>query len=295
MGQILPKSAKSLFPWGRSLLNNSDPSLGCVLHTYRPQIPLFSPFPPNSQDLEPPLGPCPTLALLPPPRCPQPRPPWSPPRGLEGLGGPVTTVDGRREDDIDVRDPPRLLLGHPPGPSPDTPGTPPGPRPNPPSMEEHLATMHEKLRHELPNFFLKIPDYSLYAPDVEFQFQHFHLHTRGRPMYAVAVAVCRALAWGYFASLRLEVLALTRHPEDWSVRARWRLTGLPLHLLLLRWYRRDKRTLLRSYDAISTFFLNSQGLIRCHRVDKLMPAPTAVPEPKKLLVAAALALALSRP
>uniref|UniRef100_A0A8U8BJU7 Uncharacterized protein n=1 Tax=Geospiza parvula TaxID=87175 RepID=A0A8U8BJU7_GEOPR len=112
-------------------------------------------------------------------------------------------------------------------------------------MEEHLASMAERLRHELPNFFLKIPDYGLYAPDVEFQCQHLHLHTRGRAMYAVAVALCRALAWGYFASLRLEVLALTRHPEDWSVRARWRLTGLPLHLLLLRWYRRDKRTLLR--------------------------------------------------
>ncbi|XP_068034505.1 LOW QUALITY PROTEIN: uncharacterized protein C6orf136 homolog [Anomalospiza imberbis] len=233
----------------------------------------------------PPLG----LALLPPPRCP-------PPRGLEGLGGPVTTV-GRaaREDDHrrqgtppgccwDPRDPPRA----PPGP-PRRRGNPP------PSMEEHLASMHERLRHELPNFFLKIPDYALYTHDVEFQCQHLHLHTRGRAMYALALALCRALAWGYFASLRLEVLALTRHPEDWSVRARWRLTGLPLHLLLLRWYRRDKRTLLRSYDAFSTFFLNSQGLIRCHRVDKLMPAPTAVPEPKKLLVAAALAVALARP
>lgn len=256
------------------------------------QIPNPAFFPPHSQ--EPPLGPGPALALLPPPRCPQARPPGTPPRGLEGLGGPVTTVDGRREDDIAVRDPPRLLLG-PPGPPPGTAGTPPGRRPNPPSMEEHLATMHEKLRHELPNFFLKIPDYALYAPDVEFQCQLLRLHTRGRAMYAVAVALCRALAWGYFASLRLEVLALTRHPEDWSVRARWRLTGLPLHLLLLRWYRRDKRALLRSYDAFSTFFLNSQGLIRCHRVDKLMPAPTAVPEPKKLLVAAALAVALARP
>ncbi|XP_050840808.1 uncharacterized protein C6orf136 homolog [Serinus canaria] len=255
-------------------------------------------------DLEPPLVPGPALALLPPPRCP-PRPPGTPgtpPRGLEGLGGPVTTVDGRREDDIAVRDPSlggRLLLGPPPGTS--APGNPPpkgrggSPQSPPPSMEEHLASMHERLRHELPNFFLKIPDYALYAPDVEFQCQHLHLHTRGRAMYAVAVALCRALAWGYFASLRLEVLALTRHPEDWSVRARWRLTGLPLHLLLLRWYRRDKRTLLRSYDAFSTFFLNSQGLIRCHRVDKLMPAPTAVPEPKKLLVAAALAVALARP
>ncbi|XP_027563047.1 uncharacterized protein C6orf136 homolog, partial [Neopelma chrysocephalum] len=97
---------------------------------------------------------------------------------------------------------------------------------------------------QLPNFFLKIPDYGLYSHDVEFINHLLHLHTRGRPMYQVAVALCRALAWGYFASLRLEVLALTRHPEDWSVRARWRLTGVPLHLLLLRFYRRDKRQLL---------------------------------------------------
>uniref|UniRef100_A0A674GWP8 Uncharacterized protein n=1 Tax=Taeniopygia guttata TaxID=59729 RepID=A0A674GWP8_TAEGU len=287
-GQILPKSIKTSFCMGVNppkigkpppLSHGTTPP--CNDPRPPPQIPLFSP---HFQGLEPPLG----LSLLPAPRCP-------PARGLEGLGGPVTTVDGRREDDIDVRDPPRLLAG-PPGPPPGTPGTPPGRRGSPPpSMEEHLATMHERLRHELPNFFLKIPDYALYAPDVEFQCQHLNLHTRGRAMYALALALCRALAWGYFASLRLEVLALTRHPEDWSLRARWRLTGLPLHLLLLRWYRRDKRTLLRSYDAFSTFFLNSQGLIRCHRVDKLMPAPTAVPEPKKLLVAAALAVALARP
>lgn len=65
-------------------------------------------------------------------------------------------------------------------------------------------------------------------------------------MYQVAVTLCRAAAWGYFASLRLEVLALTQHPEDCSIRARWRLTGLPFHLCLLRFYRRDKRELLRS-------------------------------------------------
>lgn len=67
------------------------------------------------------------------------------------------------------------------------------------------------------------------------------------------MALCRAVAWGYFASLRLEVLALTRHPEDWSIRARWRLTGLPLHLCLLRFYRRDKRHLLRSAPSQHPF------------------------------------------
>ncbi|XP_065510939.1 uncharacterized protein C6orf136 homolog [Caloenas nicobarica] len=235
------------------------------------------------QDLEPPRGPVSALPLLPPP----PRA-LSPP---EGLGGDITTVDGHREDDIAVRDagappaPPLLLLLR--GPSPLL--APPGPPRPPPTMDEHLATMHQKLQHELPNFFLKIPDYGLYAPDVEFIHPALRLHTRGRPMYQVAVALCRAVAWGYFASLRLEVLALTRHREDWSLRARWRLTGLPLHLCLLRFYRRDKGQLLRSYDAFSTFFLNSQGLIRCHRVDEVMPTPRDVAEDKKLLVAAAAA------
>ncbi|XP_071880972.1 uncharacterized protein C6orf136 homolog isoform X2 [Anas platyrhynchos] len=150
-----------------------------------------------------------------------------------------------------------------------------------------------RARPQLPNFFLKIPDYALYSPDIEFVNHPLRLHTRGRAMYQVAVTLCRVAAWGYFASLRLEVLALTQHPEDCSIRARWRLTGLPFHLCLLRFYRKDKRELLRSYDAFSTFFLDSRGLIRCHRVDKLMPAPPAVTEPKKLLVAAAVALAVA--
>lgn len=31
---------------------------------------------------------------------------------------------------------------------------------------------------QLPNFFLKIPDYGLYSPDVEFINHLLHLHTR---------------------------------------------------------------------------------------------------------------------
>lgn len=146
--------------------------------------------------------------------------------------------------------------------------------------------MHEKLRHELPNFLLKIPDYGLYSHDVEFINHHLRLHTRGRVLYQLAVSLCRAAVWGYFAGVRLEVLALTRHPEQCCIRARWRLVGVPFHLCLLRFYRRDKRDLLRSYDAFSTFTLNAEGLICLHRVDKLTPAPTALPEAKKLLVAA---------
>ena len=69
---------------------------------------------------------------------------------------------------------------------------------------------------------------------------------RGRVLYQLAVSLCRAAVWGYFAGVRLEVWALTRHPVQCCIRARWRLVGVPFHLCLLRSYRRDKRDLLRS-------------------------------------------------
>ncbi|XP_031468058.1 uncharacterized protein C6orf136 homolog, partial [Phasianus colchicus] len=104
---------------------------------------------------------------------------------------------------------------------------------------------------QLPNFLLKVPDYGLYSHDVEFINHHLRLHTRGRVLYQLAVSLCRAAVWGYFAGVRLEVLALTRHPELGCIRARWRLVGVPFHLCLLRFYRRDKRDLLRSADGSS--------------------------------------------
>ncbi|KAL7986311.1 hypothetical protein Chor_011477 [Crotalus horridus] len=68
-------------------------------------------------------------------------------------------------------------------------------------MEEHLEVMQQKLREELPAFFLKSHDYEMYSQDVEFINEILHLKTR-------------------------------------------------------------------IYDAYSTFFLNPQGLIKCHRVSK---------------------------
>ncbi|XP_074827463.1 uncharacterized protein C6orf136 homolog isoform X2 [Natator depressus] len=234
---------------------------------------------------------------------------------LEGMEASVTTVDGQREDDITVREGTgldsasldslySLFYGKPCwmpcqalAPFQATAGTansaPSGsPGNHDPSMEEHLAVMYEKLQHELPNFFLKVPDYGIYSQDVEFVNEILHLRTRGRAMYQLALTLCRLVAWNYFANMRLEVLKLTQHPENWSIQARWRITGLPFHVLMLRFYKRDKRELYRTYDAYSTFFLDSRGLIRCHQIDKLMPSQPPVAKVKKLLVAALVGLGL---
>ncbi|XP_041091024.1 uncharacterized protein LOC121304128 [Polyodon spathula] len=158
-------------------------------------------------------------------------------------------------------------------------------------MEQHLANMHDKLRTELPNFFLKNHDYNIYSKDVEFINEFLHMKTKGW-MYQAALTLCRFLAWNYFADIQMEVLKLTQHPESWSVQARWRVRGLPLHVLLLRFYRRDKSDLYRTYDAFSTFYLGSDGLIHCHKVDKMMPAQPPAQKVKGLLVTALVALGM---
>jgi hypothetical protein len=61
----------------------------------------------------------------------------------------------------------------------------------------------------------------------------------------MSLTLCRFLVWNYFAQFRLEILQLTRHPENWTLQARWRLIGLPIHMLFLRFYRRDKEDLYR--------------------------------------------------
>ncbi|KAG5264829.1 hypothetical protein AALO_G00258460 [Alosa alosa] len=157
--------------------------------------------------------------------------------------------------------------------------------------EEKLAVMYERLRLELPQFFVKSHDYCLYSNDIEFINGLINTKTKGRMMYQLTLSLWRLMCLCYYAEARIEVLKLTKHPEDGSVRARWRIRGLPFHMLLLRFYKKDKSHLYRSYDAFSTFYLGSDGLIHCHRVEKVMQAqPPVLPRVTSLLAGALMAL-----
>ncbi|XP_018550990.1 uncharacterized protein C6orf136 homolog [Lates calcarifer] len=157
--------------------------------------------------------------------------------------------------------------------------------------EEKLAMMYERLRIELPRFFIKNHDYTLYSIDVEFINGLINTKTRGRVVYQLTLNLWRLLCLCYYAEARLEVLKLTKHMEDGTIKARWRIRGLPFHTLLLRFYRKDKSQLYRSYDAFSTFYIGQDGLIHCHKVEKVMPAqPPVLPRVTSLLAGALVAL-----
>ncbi|XP_019685732.1 uncharacterized protein C6orf136 homolog isoform X1 [Felis catus] len=258
---------------------------------------------PSSILWSPPLPPPPIWLLPRAPPLPLPQiqalsSPWvvlPPGKGEEGPGPEMHSgcLDGLRSlfEGPPCPYPGALIPFQAPGTSCPCPATPSGD----PSMEEHLAIMYERLRHELPNLFLHSHDYTLYSSDVEFINEILNIRTKGLTWYILSLTLCRFLAWNYFAQLRLEVLQLTRHPENWTLQARWRLVGLPIHMLFLRFYKRDKEELYQTYDAYSTFFLNSNGLICRHRLDKLMPSHSPPTPVKKLLVGALVALGLSEP
>ncbi|MEQ2281315.1 hypothetical protein AMECASPLE_028976, partial [Ameca splendens] len=111
-------------------------------------------------------------------------------------------------------------------------------------------------------------DYTMYSNDVEFINGLINIKTRGLVVYRFTLSLWRLLSLCYYAEARLDVLKLTKHMEDRTIKARWRIKGLPFHSLLLRFYRKDKSHLYRSYDAFSTFYIGHDGLIHCHKVEK---------------------------
>ncbi|XP_073405023.1 uncharacterized protein C6orf136 homolog [Dendrobates tinctorius] len=159
-------------------------------------------------------------------------------------------------------------------------------------MEQHLAAMYEKLREELPNFLWKPANYSLYRKDMEFVSSALHLHLRGLVKYQLFLTISRLLLLCYFTNARISVLKMTSHPENNTIQARWSLTGLPLHMLFLYFFRRDKSELHRTYDAFSTFQLAPDGLICLHKVEQVMPSSSITVTKKTVLAATLLALGL---
>ncbi|KAM8840952.1 uncharacterized protein C6orf136 homolog isoform 2-T3 [Spinachia spinachia] len=163
-------------------------------------------------------------------------------------------------------------------------------------QEQKVAIMYERLRMELPNFFRKKHDYTMYSNDLEFINGLINTKTRGRAAYHLTLSLWRLLCLSYFAKAQLEVLKLTKHMEDRTIKARWRITGLPFVFLLLRFYSKDKSLLYRSYDAFSTFYIGKDGLIHCHKVEKVMPdQPPVLPRVTSLLAGALIALGVQEP
>uniref|UniRef100_A0A0A9XDY3 Uncharacterized protein C6orf136 n=2 Tax=Lygus hesperus TaxID=30085 RepID=A0A0A9XDY3_LYGHE len=143
---------------------------------------------------------------------------------------------------------------------------------------DQLDRIYNVLSHELPRLFVHHLDYTIYHPDLIFENNIKGYRTVGVANYVKQIALVRVVGHLKFAYVKFEVLKITRHPEDGTVRVRWRIRGVSgLRVMVMFW--KFKLWKMREifdnqdswYDGFSTFYVGSDGKVFKHVADKVMP------------------------
>jgi hypothetical protein len=155
---------------------------------------------------------------------------------------------------------------------------------NKPSPEK-LSRVYDVLMNTLPNLFTHTLDYSIYHPDMVFENNIRGTTTVGLYNYVRQIALLRTVGHLRFAYVKFEVLKITKHPEDSTIKVRWRIRGISaLKVMVTFWKYRlwnfremfDKTEAW--YDGFSTFHVNAAGEVVKHVADKMMPDSDSVAE-----------------
>lgn len=144
--------------------------------------------------------------------------------------------------------------------------------------QEQLEFIFNNLKAELPYLFVRVMDYTVYRPDIIFVNNIRGITTQGMFQYVKQVALLRTVGHLKFAYVKFEILKITMHPEDDTVKIRWRIRGLPGMKVFVKFWKykfwkisealEDQETW---YDGFSTFYVGGDGKIFKHVADKMMP------------------------
>uniref|UniRef100_T1J7T8 Uncharacterized protein n=1 Tax=Strigamia maritima TaxID=126957 RepID=T1J7T8_STRMM len=143
---------------------------------------------------------------------------------------------------------------------------------------EHLERIFSILSHNLPRFFTQAHDYSIYTADIEFNNYIRGTNTKGLASYVQQLALVRIVGHFKFAHVRFEVLKITKHSDDSTVRVRWRIRGITAMKAFIKiWNIKnwDRKKLLEEeadwYDGFSIFYVGDDGAVYRHDCDKMIP------------------------
>lgn len=145
--------------------------------------------------------------------------------------------------------------------------------------EEQLHNIHTILAKTLPDLFIKPLDYTIYHQNLIFENNIRGTRTVGLFRYVKQIALLRTVGHLKFAYVKFEVLKITSHPEDSTVKVRWRIRGISgMKVFLQFWKFRlwEMKKLYDDhqeswYDGFSIFFVANDGLVYKHVADKMQP------------------------
>nr|CAG4634926.1 EOG090X09QP [Alona affinis] len=151
-----------------------------------------------------------------------------------------------------------------------------------------LSNCGRRLAVNVLTYFKTRHGFGIYSPDVIFENRIRGTRTVGLYDYVKQVALLRCVGHLKFAYVSFEILKLTEHPEEGTIKIRWRIRGISgLRVMMNFWrYKLWRWKELKSkqeswYDGFSTFHVNSNGLIILHEADKMMPDDEKVTEDRK--------------
>ncbi|XP_055584955.1 uncharacterized protein C6orf136 homolog [Uranotaenia lowii] len=165
--------------------------------------------------------------------------------------------------------------------------------------EEALQKVFDVLGNTLPKLFIQPLDYSIYNPNLIFENNIRGMRTVGLYHYVKQVALLRTVGHLKYAYVSFDILKITKHPEEGTVKIRWRVKGISAARVMFTFWRyklwKLKEILNETeawYDGFSVFHVGSDGLIYKHVADKMMPDDDKVVIDSKNVISPKLALFL---
>lgn len=133
---------------------------------------------------------------------------------------------------------------------------------------DQLTALENKLANELPRFFVRPHNYSLYTKDLVFIDNTRNVRTEGITQYILRTQMIKIYYGLRYTSIRVELLNLVKNPEESYLRIRWRIITKPgMFKTLILLFSTKKADNWK--DGISTMHVNKDGKIYCHVCDNI--------------------------
>ncbi|KAK0073876.1 hypothetical protein PV325_009076 [Microctonus aethiopoides] len=160
---------------------------------------------------------------------------------------------------------------------------------------QQLEHIRNTLARDLPRFFCASIEYRIYRHDLEFINNYKGIITKGIHNYIKQVLYLRVSGHLLYAYIKFDVLKITIHPEENTVKVRWRIRGLSTLKVFSQFWKIKFTNLAQSieqletwHDGFSTYYVDSTGLVYKHVADKMMPDDETIPVKDKPNIASKL-------
>eukprot|EP00124_Ichthyophonus_hoferi_P003551 Ihof_evm4s313 gene=Ihof_evmTU4s313 len=119
--------------------------------------------------------------------------------------------------------------------------------------QENLSWVYLQLQEDLPDFFVREQDYTIYNGDIRFEEDVTRLHIKfnGIRLYRTMINSIRWTSYLCFSDIKLSIMSITKHQDEMEIRVRWQAAAT-------RW---SAKLYL---DAFSVFKVDGRGTIVEH-------------------------------